>query len=81
MRRRRLIALASPFFLLAALLVSTAPAFAALVGQALPYVASYSLFVVGLLVFDRARLFDRATSARHLCGVTNRARLRDAGSR
>src|SRR6266851_4401718 len=49
---------------LAALLVSTAPAFEALVGQALPYVASYSLFVIGLLVFDRARLFERATSAR-----------------
>ena len=49
---------------LAALLVSTAPAFEALVGQALPYVASYSLFVLGLLVFDRARLFERDTSAR-----------------
>jgi hypothetical protein len=49
---------------LAALLVSTAPAFAALVGQALPYVASYSLFVLGLLVFDRARLFERTTSPR-----------------
>src|SRR5260370_26960356 len=49
---------------LAALLVSTAPAFEALVGQALPYVASYSLFVLGLLVFDRARLFERGTSAR-----------------
>src|SRR6266851_4531469 len=49
---------------LAALLVSTAPAFEALVGQALPYVASYSLFVLGLLVFDKARLFERATSAR-----------------
>ncbi len=34
---------------LAALLVSTAPAFEALAGQALPYVASYSLFVLGLL--------------------------------
>jgi hypothetical protein len=49
---------------LAALLVSTAPAFEALVGQALPYVASYSLFVLGLLVFDRARLFERGTPAR-----------------
>src|SRR5258708_24950357 len=48
---------------LAALLVSTAPAFEALVGQALPYVASYGLFVLGLLVFDRARLFERSTSA------------------
>jgi hypothetical protein len=46
---------------LAALLVSTAPAFAALAGQALPYVASYSLFVLGLLLFDRARLFERTT--------------------
>jgi hypothetical protein len=30
----------------------------------LPYVASYSLFVIGLLVFDRARLFERTTSGR-----------------
>src|SRR6266571_9105616 len=58
---------------LAALLVSTAPAFAALAGQALPYVASYSLFVLGLLVFDRARLFERATSARVTlaCGLAS----------
>src|SRR5712691_8989819 len=49
---------------LAALLVSTAPAFAALVGQALPYVDSYSLFDLGLLVFDRARVFERDTSSR-----------------
>lgn len=57
--------------LLAALLVSTAPVFEALVGQALPYVASYSLFVVALLVFDRARLFERGTSARvaMACGL------------
>ena len=48
---------------LAALLVSTAPAFEALAGQALPYVASYGLFVIGLLVFDRASLFERSTSA------------------
>src|SRR3979411_387382 len=48
---------------LAALLGSTAPAFEALAGQALPYVASYSLFAIGLLVFDRARLFERATPA------------------
>lgn len=54
--------------LLAALLVSTAPAFEALAGQALPYVASYGLFVTGLLVFDRARLFERATSARVALG-------------
>jgi hypothetical protein len=46
---------------LAALLVSTAPAFEALAGQALPYVASYSLFVLGLWLFDRTRLFERAT--------------------
>jgi hypothetical protein len=50
--------------LLAALLVSTAPAFEALAGQALPYVASYSLFVLSLLLFDRVRLFERDTSAR-----------------
>jgi|SRR5579859_6060844 len=49
---------------LAALLVSTAPVFEALAGQALPYVASYGLFVVGLLMFDRARLFERTTSSR-----------------
>jgi len=48
---------------LAALLVATAPAFEALAGQALPYVASYSLFVLGLLLFDRLRLFERNTSA------------------
>jgi len=48
---------------LAAVLVATAPAFEALAGQALPYVASYSLFVLGLLLFDRARLFERDTSA------------------
>src|SRR3979490_1555510 len=49
---------------LAALLVSTAPAFEALAGQALPYVASYSLFVLGLLLFDKARLFERTTPAK-----------------
>jgi hypothetical protein len=49
---------------LAALLVSSAPAFEALAGQTLPYVASYSLFILGLLLFDRARLFERDTSAR-----------------
>jgi hypothetical protein len=48
---------------LAALLVCTAPAFEALAGQALPYVASYGLFVCGLLLFDRARLFERTTPA------------------
>jgi hypothetical protein len=48
---------------LAALLVSTAPAFEALAGQALPYVASYSLFVLALLLFDRIRLFERSTPA------------------
>jgi hypothetical protein len=46
---------------LAAVLVATAPAFEALAGQALPYVASYSLFVLSLLLFDRARLFERGT--------------------
>jgi hypothetical protein len=56
---------------LAALLVSTAPAFEALAGQALPYVASYSLFIVGLWLFDRTSLFARATSTRTAlsCGV------------
>jgi hypothetical protein len=49
---------------LAAVLVSTGPAFEALAGQALPYVASYSLFVLGLWLFDRARLFERSTSTR-----------------
>ncbi len=49
---------------LAALLVSTAPAFEALAGQALPYVASYSLFVLSLWLFDRARLFERSTPTR-----------------
>src|SRR5215831_12077806 len=47
---------------LAALLVATAPAFEALAGQALPYVASYSLFVLSLLLFERARLFERGTT-------------------
>src|ERR1051326_2252525 len=37
---------------LAGLLVATAPGFEALAGQALPYVASYSLFVLGLLLFE-----------------------------
>jgi len=46
---------------LAALLVATAPAFEALAGQALPYVASYSLFVLGLLLFDQVKLFERET--------------------
>ncbi len=49
--------------LLAALLVATAPAFEALAGQALPYVASYSLFVLGLWLFDRAQVFEQGTSA------------------
>ena len=48
--------------ILAALLVSTAPAFEALAGQALPYVASYSLFVLSLLLFERVRLFERSTA-------------------
>ncbi len=46
---------------LAALLVSTAPAFAALAGQPLPYVASYGLFALALLLFDQVRLFERGT--------------------
>ena len=48
---------------------ATAPAFEALAGQALPYVASYSLFVLGLLLFDRARLFERDTPLRDRAGV------------
>ena len=48
---------------LATVLVATAPAFEALAGQALPYVASYSLFVLALLLFERVRLFERGTSA------------------
>lgn len=48
--------------LLAAVLVATAPAFEALAGQALPYVASYSLFVLALLLFDHVHLFERDTS-------------------
>ena len=48
---------------LSAVMVATAPVFAALVGQALPYVASYSLFVLCLLLFDRSRLFERSTTA------------------
>jgi hypothetical protein len=54
--------------LLATVMVSTAPVFAALAGQALPYVASYSLFALGLLLFDRVRLFDRDTPARIAIG-------------
>src|SRR5438105_1127235 len=47
---------------LAALLVGTAPAFGALSGQALPYVASYGLFVLALLLFEQVRLFEGGTS-------------------
>jgi hypothetical protein len=50
--------------LLALVLVATGPAFEALAGQALPYVASYSLFALGLLVFDRLRSFERDTDWR-----------------
>ncbi|MDQ3811769.1 MAG: hypothetical protein M3336_15920, partial [Chloroflexota bacterium] len=46
---------------LAALLVSMAPAFAALAGQPLPYVASYALFGLGLLLFEEARVFEAGT--------------------
>jgi hypothetical protein len=49
---------------LAAVLVSTAPVFAALAGQALPYVASYGLFALSLLLFDQVRLFERGTPLR-----------------
>jgi hypothetical protein len=48
----------------AALLVSTAPAFEALAGQPLPYVASYALFVLGLLLFDQVRAFEPDTPRR-----------------
>jgi hypothetical protein len=44
-------------------LVATAPAYGALVGQALPYVASYSLFAVGLWYCERVGLFERAVRA------------------
>ncbi len=49
---------------LAALLVSTAPVFEALAGQPLPYVASYALFALGLLLFDQVRLFEKDTPSR-----------------
>jgi hypothetical protein len=52
---------AAPIAVFASVLVATAPAFEALVGQALPYVASYGLFALGLLLFDRMRLFQRET--------------------
>ena len=47
-----------PTAVLATLLVATAPAFSALAGQALPYVASYGLFALCLLLFERVRLFS-----------------------
>jgi hypothetical protein len=50
--------------LLAAMLVTTGPTFEALAGQALPYVASYAVFVLGLWLFDALRLFERDTSVR-----------------
>src|SRR3984893_2886433 len=58
---------------LAAVLVSTAPAFEALVGQALPYVASYSLFVLALWLFERLSLFARPTPTRTAlaCGLVS----------
>jgi hypothetical protein len=58
---------------LAALLVATAPAFEALAGQALPYVASYGLFVLGLLLFERAGVFERHAEARVAlaCGLAS----------
>ena len=37
--------------------------------QALPYVASYSLFVLSLLLFDKLRIFDRDTSSRVAIGA------------
>ena len=66
-----------PTAVLAALLVATAPAFAALAGQALPYVASYGLFVLALLLFDRVAPVRRATVAggRHRRAGRQRPRL------
>jgi len=54
-------------------LVATAPAFEALAGQALPYLASYSLFVLSLLLFERASLFERGTtySPALACGLAS----------
>jgi hypothetical protein len=49
---------------LAGLLAATAPAFEALAGQALPYVASYSLFVLALLFFEQVELFEGETQWR-----------------
>jgi hypothetical protein len=59
--------------ILAALLVATAPAFEALAGQALPYVASYGLFVLGLLLFQRAGVFERHADTRVAiaCGLAS----------
>ena len=54
---------------LAAGLVATAPVFAALVGQALPYVASYGLFALGLLLLDQARAFESDRPLRTLALV------------
>jgi hypothetical protein len=54
---------------LAAVLVATAPAFAALAGQALPYVASFSLFVLALLLFERTGVFEGQPSLRVAAGV------------
>jgi hypothetical protein len=49
---------------LAVVLVSTAPAFAALAGQALPYVASYATFALALLLFEHVGLFEGTVSNR-----------------
>jgi 4-amino-4-deoxy-L-arabinose transferase-like glycosyltransferase len=54
---------------LAAVLVSTAPAFAALAGQALPYVSTYALFALGLLLLDQARAFEAERSLGRLALV------------
>jgi hypothetical protein len=54
---------------LAAGLVATAPAFEALAGQALPYVSSYALFALGLLLLDQARAFDADRSLARLALV------------
>lgn len=47
---------------LAGLMVCCAPTFEALVGQALPYVASYAIFVLALWLFDRVGVFEKTTS-------------------
>lgn len=54
---------------LAGLMVCCAPTFEALVGQALPYVASYGIFVLALWLFDHVGLFDKTTSTKTAFGA------------